>query len=211
MYKLYWDVGKASLAPHALLEEIGAPYELVRIDTDKGEQHQPWYLKINPNARVPTLDHDGRIFSETAAIMLYLTDLHPDAKLAPLLGDPSRALYLQWMVYLTNTAQEALMCWFHANYYAPDASSQAAVKEMSLRRIDAILQKVNGVLSPYLLAHQFTAADLFLVMLCRWTRNLERPATEYQNLGTLVQFVIERPAWKRMMLAECITWTSNAI
>ena len=211
MYTLYWDVGTASMAPHAMLEEIAAPHKLLRVNTDKGEQHNSWYLKINPNARVPTLDHNGQIFYEAAAITLYLADLHPEAELAPPIGDPVRALYLQWMAYLTNTAQEAMMCWFHAEYYAPDASSQMAVRAMSLRRADVIFQKLDNTLAPYLLGQRFSAADLFLVMLCRWTRNFEKPATTYSNLKRLVDLVVERPAWMRMMQVEGITWKTNSI
>jgi glutathione S-transferase len=210
MYRLYWDIGKASMAPHAVLEETGAPHELVRVDTDKGEQHSAWYLKINPNARVPTLDHDGRITFETAAIILYLADLHPQAKLAPAIGDAARGLYLQWIAHLTNTVQEALMCWFHADYYAPDAASRAAVKAESVHRLAAIWQKLDGVLAPYLLGPCFSAADLFLVMLCRWTRNMEKPAMCYPNLMRAVELVTARPAWQRMMQAEGITWANNA-
>ncbi|HEX6121137.1 MAG TPA: glutathione S-transferase N-terminal domain-containing protein, partial [Dongiaceae bacterium] len=59
MYKLYWSPGSANMTPHALLEEIGAPFELIEVDLDAGKQHNPDYLKLNPHARVPTLVYDG--------------------------------------------------------------------------------------------------------------------------------------------------------
>ena len=209
MYRLYWDAGTAAMAPHAVLEEIGAAHELVRVDTDKGEQHSDWYRKINPNTRVPSFEHDGRVMYESAAIVLYLADLHPQAGLAPAIGDPSRALYLQWMAYCTNTVQEALMAWHHSEHYAPDEASRAAVKANAPRRLAALWQKLDGIVGPHLLGERFTAADIYLVMMCRWSRKLEKPATTYPNLKRLVDLVTARPAWQRMMAAEGIDWAGD--
>ena len=58
MYKLYFAPGSAAMAPHAMLEDIGAPFELIRVDIKTGEQHSADYLKLNPHARVPTLVYD---------------------------------------------------------------------------------------------------------------------------------------------------------
>jgi len=127
MYKLYYESGAASMAPHAVLQEIGAPHELVLVDTGKGEHRGAAYLKLNPNGRIPTLDHDGMIMYESAAICLYLSERHPDAKLMPAVGAPRRGHFLQWLTFLTNTVQEASMQWFHPDYYADDAAAQQAV------------------------------------------------------------------------------------
>jgi glutathione S-transferase len=51
MYKLYWSPGSANMTPHALLEEIGVPFELIEVDLDAGKQHNPDYLTLNPHAR----------------------------------------------------------------------------------------------------------------------------------------------------------------
>ncbi len=58
------DPGSANMAPHAVLEEIGAAHELVRVDIDRGEHRDAAYWKLNRNARVPTLAHDGMIMYE---------------------------------------------------------------------------------------------------------------------------------------------------
>ena len=55
MYKLYFAPGSAAMAPHAMLQDIGAPFELIRVDTKAGEQRSADYLKLNPHARVPTV------------------------------------------------------------------------------------------------------------------------------------------------------------
>jgi glutathione S-transferase len=95
MYKLYWSPGSANMTPHAMLEDIGAPYELIKIDTSKGEQRSAEYRKVNPHARVPTLVYDGgKIMYEAAAISLFLTERHPEAGLAPAPGHADRGPFL---------------------------------------------------------------------------------------------------------------------
>ena len=144
MYKLYWDPGSAAMAPHAVLEETGAEHELVLIDCEKGEQRGAAYKKLNPNARVPTLDHDGMIMFEWAAICLYLCERHPGAKLMPAAGSHHRGLFLQWMAFLTNTVQETLMQIHHADYYAPDASCQQAVLRHAVGKLDKLWQRLDA-------------------------------------------------------------------
>ena len=97
LYRLYWDRGSANMAPHAILCEIGAAFELVRVDTSAGAQRDPAYLALNPNARVPTLVHGDRVIYESAAIVLSLCERHPEAGLMPLPGEPDRHAFLQWL------------------------------------------------------------------------------------------------------------------
>jgi glutathione S-transferase len=207
MYTLYWDTGTAAMAPQAVLEEVGAPHKLVRVDTEKGEHRSADYLKINPHARVPALAENGIVMYESAAICLYLADRHPEARLAPAPTAPARAHYLQWMMYLTNTVQEALMHWFHPeNYGPPDAA--AAIKLEAARRLDRMWAFLDGELSkkgPYLLGETFSTPDIFLTMLTRWTRNMEKPAGTYANVRRLVERVRARPAYQRMLAAQEIT------
>ena len=207
MYKLYWDPGSAAMAPHAVLEEIGAAHELVLIDTEKGQQRSPEYKKLNPNARVPTLDHDGMIMFESAAICLYLCERHPEAKLMPEAGAPNRGLFLQWLTFLTNTVQEALMQWHHSDYYADDDACRHAVKAHSEKKLDKLWQQLDAALGrdgPYLLGDQFSVADIYLAMLSRWTRNQAKPAVTHPNVKRCVELVKARPAYQRMLRAQGI-------
>ena len=117
MYRLYWDRGSANMAPHAVLRELGAPFELVRVDISNAENRAPAYLAINPDARVPTLIDGDRYLYEAAAIVLYLCGKHPPDGLMPLPGEAGRERFLQWLFYLTNTMQEELQHWWHADNY----------------------------------------------------------------------------------------------
>lgn len=205
MYKLFASPGSAGMAPHAALEEIGAPYEFVLVDTDKGEHRRPEYLKLNPNARVPTFMDGERAMYEAAAILLYLADKHPSAGLAPAPGSPERMLFCQWLMYLTNTVQEAYMHFFHADYFAASAAARAEVKATAEARLERMWGNVDAGLAacgPYLAGEAFSGADLFLHMLSRWSRSTARPAWTWPRIGDLVDRVKLRPAVRRMMAQE---------
>src|SRR5881392_1463700 len=87
MLKLYYAPNTCALASHIALEEAGASYETVRLNFKNEEQRKPDYLRINPKARVPSLVTDRGIITETPAILIYIAQSFPAAKLAPL-GDP---------------------------------------------------------------------------------------------------------------------------
>ena len=88
MYTLFYFPGNASLMPHMLLRELGAPFELKLVDRASNAQGSAGYLKLNPTGKIPVLIHEGQAIYETAAIALYLADRHPEARLAPAFGAP---------------------------------------------------------------------------------------------------------------------------
>ena len=173
MYKLYFAPGSAAMAPHAMLEEIGAPFELIKVDTKTGEQHSADYLKLNPHARVPTLIYDGdRVMYESTAICLFLADRHPEIAFVPKSDGKDRGLFLQWMAYLTNTLQESCMHWWHPEKFVDGDSEQAAVKRKAEQRtaemfrfLDRAAREVGTVSVRFDLLH--------LRLLCRDARTLD--------------------------------------
>jgi len=208
MYKLYWSPGAANMTPHAILEDIGAPFELIKVDLDAGQQRDPNYLKLNPHARVPTLIYDdGKVMYESAAISLFLTERHPDARLAPLPGDPDRALFLQWMAHLTNTVQEALMHYWHPDFYIEGEQRQPELKQAGEQRVGKHFAFIDSQLAergPFLCGPKLYVCDYFAAMLVRWTRLMASPAHTRPRLNKLVRGVMERPGYARMLKAEGI-------
>src|SRR5882724_8842950 len=87
MLKLFYSPGSCAVASHITLEEAGAQYETVRLDFPAGEQRKPEYLAINPKGRVPALATDRGVLTETPAILAFVAQSFPDARLAPL-DDP---------------------------------------------------------------------------------------------------------------------------
>ncbi len=213
MYTLFWAPGTAAMAPHAALEEIGAPHKLVKVDLKSGEHRKPEYLKLNPKGRVPVLVEGDRTTSESAAILMHLADRHPEAKLAPAVGTPERARYYQWLLYLTNTVQPTIIEFFHPDWTFEDPAHQAALKASAEKRVGAMFDYIDAELAkggPYLTGPTFYACDLFLAMLTRWTRYFARPAYQCPNVKRLTDLVKARPAMERMMAAQGITHVEKA-
>ena len=107
MLKLYYAPGTCALATHIALEEAGAKYEAVRLNFKTEDQKKPDYLKINPKARVPSLVTDRGIITETPALLIYVAQTFPAAKLAPL-DDPYALAKVQaFNSYLCSTVHVA--------------------------------------------------------------------------------------------------------
>lgn len=204
MYTLFFSPGAAGMAPHGMLQEIGAAHRLVEIDMKAGAQRAPDFLKISPNGRVPALlDGDLAIF-ESAAIVMHLADKHPEAGLAPPPGTAERAAYYQWLVFLTNTVQETFMGYFYPGRYVTDEAAMAHVKATAVERLQPFFAILDGKLAdgPYLLGARYSAADIYLLMLARWSRNMPKPAATYPNIKRCLDLVRARPAIERMFQVE---------
>jgi glutathione S-transferase len=206
MYRLWWAPGTAAMAPHAALEEIGTPHELVRVDIAAREHLGDAYRKLNPNGRVPTLANGDFVMSEAAAIILYLADRHPASKLLP--GDANaRGRAQQWLVHLTNTVQQTFIEFYHPDWYLADVQQATALKESAEARLNGLWQRIDDALAhdgPYLAGATFSAADLYLHMLNRWSRNCRRPAWTWPHIKANIDLVRARPAVRRMMAAQDI-------
>jgi glutathione S-transferase len=206
MYRLYYDVDVASLAPHFLLHEAGAPYELVLVDREKGAQHDPGYLRLNPHARIPTLVDGDLVLWESAAICLHLCDRHPETGLAPPLGSNERSHFYKWLVYLTNTLQAAFMIYYYPQRAAESEAARAEVKRVMAPRIAAMLRTIDREIGdgPYLLGAAPSAADHYLLMLAGWSKPDIVDVMTLPALARLIRAMVARPAVAATYAAEGI-------
>lgn len=212
MITLHYNPGSASLAAHIVLVEAGADFELRLVDIEQGAHRSPQYLALNPNGRVPVLVEGDRVIYESAAICLHLADTHPLAKLAPPLGSDERAQFYQWLMWLTNTLQATLIDHFYPHRKVEAGNEEGARQVRSqareqavvlLRSLDARLASCGG---PWLLGAQYTVADAYAFMLCRWTRNFPaHPARDFVHIAPWLQRVHQRPAVQRVLAAEELT------
>jgi glutathione S-transferase len=209
MYQLHYFPANANAAPHMLLEEIGANYDLVLVDRASNAQKSREYLEINPNGRIPTLVDGGLIVSEAAAIMLHLVDQHADAGLAPDVGTPERAKFYQWLTFLTNSLQEELMIWQYPDRLASsDTAAAETVKRGAEARANTFLDVIEDHLAtngPLFLGNRLSAVDFYLVMLSRWARPMERPPRSRPNIAKLLDRVTALSSVRRAYEREGIT------
>ena len=206
MATLHYFPGNASLAPHIVLEELGAPYELALVDRAAGAHKSPAYLKLNPNGLIPVWVDGDLVLYETAAICLHLADTYPAAGLAPPLATPERAHFMKWLMWLTNTLQATLIVYFYPERWADDESAIAQVKAHAEARVTPLLDQLEAQLAshggPWLLGDAYGAVDPYAFMLCRWTRGFARPARSLPALGAYLARMLERPGVRRVMENE---------
>jgi glutathione S-transferase len=201
---LYYAPGAASFLVHWLLIEVDAPYELRLVDTAARQQKTPGYLALNPNGVVPTLVIDGKPRYEAAALAMLLADRHSRAGLAPAFDAPQRADYVQWMFNLANMVQPLFRQWWYPGEPAGEANADA-LRAHCAPRIEAQWQRIDDHLAaygPYLLGKDISAADFYLTMLMRWSRNMPKPATGWPHLAALAKTMKARPSFARLYAEE---------
>jgi glutathione S-transferase len=201
MLKLYYSPGSAALAPHIVLEEIGADYEPVRIDFGAGQQRLPEYLAINPKGRVPSLVTDRGILTEAPAILAYLAQSNPRAGLAPL-DDPFAFAQAQaFNCYICATVHVAHAHGPRGNRWADDPAAQEAMKRKVPETMGQAFALVeDGMLEgPWVLGDTYSVCDAYLFTAARW---LERDGVDLSPLPRVLDHrarMRERPAVQRVL------------
>jgi len=208
MIQLHYHPGNASMAPHLLLEEIGLPFELKRVDRANLAHKSPDYLRLNPNGLIPAMTDGELVLFETAAILLHLADTHPAAQLMPALGTTDRAHAYKWLMWLTNTLQPALIAYFYPERWVAEGNTAGAgeVKARAEARVGELLDILATEFTrhggPWTLGERYSALDPMTFMLCRWTRGFGHPARERPVLAAFLARMAQRPALQRVMTTE---------
>jgi glutathione S-transferase len=206
MYTLYGSPSTAGTAIHWMLLELDVPFEAILLDFDKAEHKTPDYLALNPDGVVPTLIVDGAPITQMAGIATLLAERHPEAGFAPALGTIERAEYLSWTLWLANSFQPNFRAWFYPHEPA-GGEAQDAVKAAARQRIEAGLARLDARLADrdYIVGDHFTTVDLLATILCRWTRNMPKPATAWPNLKRYLDAIRQRPALREVHAREGLT------
>jgi len=177
---------------HWMLEEVGAPYRVELLSFEKGDTKKPAYLAVNPMGKIPAIVHRGTVITECGAIITYLADAFPAAKLAPATDESARGTYLRWMFFGQGCVEPAIIDRMLAR---PAADRPAA---LGYGNYDDVVHAVEKALSPgpYILGSRFSAVDVYVgsqLGFGMMTKSLEpRPRfLEYVNL------LSQRPAHKR--------------
>ncbi len=206
MIQLHYFPSNASMTPHMVLEELGVPYELVLVDRTNNAHHSPEYLKLNPNGKIPVLVDGELVLYETAAITLHLADTHAGAGLAPPLGTPERAHFYKWLMWLSNTLQAEMPLYFYSDRWADTPEAAAALKRHAEVHITGMVDQLDAELArhggPWFLGERYSVLDPYVLMLCRWTRGMARPARTLPHLGPYLQRMLARPGVQRAYVQE---------
>ncbi len=197
MIKFYYNLAPNPTKVALCLEEMGLPYELVPVDTRKGEQHAPAFLAINPNAKVPAIvDGDVRVF-DSNAILLYLADR--EKKFAPLdTAGAARGDMLSWLMFIASGIGPFSGQSVHFRHAAPEP------KEYALNRYDFEAHRHWKLIedrlatSKYILGDEYSIVDMAF---WAWARLVpfvlgtgDATWSTYPNVKRLLDEISARPA-----------------
>jgi glutathione S-transferase len=203
MFKLYYAPGTCALASHIALQEAGATYTTERLDFKSNQQNSPEYLAINPKGRVPALVTERGILTETPAILVFIAQSFPQAKLAPL-DDPYTFAQVQaFNSYLCSTVHVAHAHKGRGYRWAADEASFADMKQMVPKSVGASFALIERDMlkGPWVMGDTYTICDPYLFTMAGW---LEGDSVDLSKLPKVIEQrnrMSERPA-VRKVLAE---------
>ena len=153
-----------------ILEEIGAPYELIQTTIAMDKPRPPEQLKLNPNGWVPVLVWGEKAMYECAAITVFLCDRHPEAQLAPAIDDTERSRYLQTLVYFSSSVQNAFQLSYYPDRFADTPADEPSAQRRGNRRLWETWRVINDQIGDnrWVLGERFSAVDIYLFMLTTW-------------------------------------------
>jgi len=196
MMKLYWAPRTRSLRALWVLEEAGAPYERVRLDLSAGEQRSAEFRAINPMAKVPALTDGPLSVAESGAICAYVAESHPEAGLAPPLGDPARGRYLQWLFFSPGCIEPALL--------VKSANASVRPEAAGFGDFDRVFDAVEAAVQPgsWLLGEKFSAADVMIGLDLHFGIDIFKLVPSRPALRAYVDRCLARPALQRAKAIE---------
>jgi glutathione S-transferase len=170
MMKLYYAAHTCALASHIALEDAGAEYSTVRIDFAAHEQRSPEYLAINPKGRVPALVTGRGILTETPAMLAYIAQSFPQARLAPL-DDPFAFAEAQaFNSYLCATLHVAHAHRMRGTRWADDPAAIEAMKRKVPDSVGACYELIESKMlrGPWVMGDSYTICDPYLFTVAQW-------------------------------------------
>lgn len=197
--KLYFAPGACSLSPHIVLREAGYAFDLEKVSlADKKTANGADYRAINPKGYVPALQLDnGEVLTEGPAIVQYLADGKPEAKLVPAAGTMERYRLIEWLNFISTELHKAFTPLFIPG--TPEETKQTLLNVIGNRLGFAEEQLKKH---EYLTGNQFTVADAYLFTVLSWTRYLQFDLGRWPAVQGYLQRIAARPAVRAAMMAE---------
>jgi glutathione S-transferase len=206
MIKLYYSPGACSLASHIVLEELGIAFEPVLVSLADGDHKRAEYLRVNPKGRVPTLNVDGKILTETVAILTYLGGGYAERGLWPK-ETWKQAEALSLMSWLSSTVHIAAAGIWRAERFSSDPAAKESINATGRENLMKYFVDIDQMLvgRSFAMGGQYGVCDPYLLVFYRWGNRLGIDMKTLFPVWTKhAQRVFSRPTVKRVFEAEGI-------
>ena len=204
MMKLYYAPHTCALASHIALEDAGADYSTVRINFAAHQQRSPEYLAINPKGRVPALVTERGILTETPAMLAFIAQSFPKAKLAPL-DDPFRFAEVQaFNSYLCSSVHVAHAHRMRGTRWADDPAAIEAMKRKVPDSVGACFELIEQKMlqGPWVMGDSYTVCDPYLFTLAQWMEADSVDIARFPKLRDHRHRMSERAAVRKAVAEE---------
>ena len=197
--KLYYSPGACSLASHILLREVGAEFELERVDNKaKKTESGADFWQINPKGYVPVLELDGgRRLTESPAILQYIADQHPASGMVPACGSFERNHMVEWLNFITSEVHKTFGTLFKDT--TPEEYRKISKENLSKRY--AYLEEHLRT-HQYLRGEKFSIADCYLFVVTNWLGRVGLDIDKWPCVKAYHQRIGARPKVREAMEAE---------
>src|SRR5664279_3723994 len=204
MLKLYYAPGTCAMASHIALQESGAAYTTERLDFKNNQQNSPEYLAINPKGRVPALVTDRGVLTETPAMLAFIAQSFPQARLAPLDDAFEFAKAQAFNSYLCSTVHVAHAHKTRGARWASYETSFAYMKRKVPQTMGACFSLIERDMlkGPWVMGEQYTICDPYLYTIGLW---LEGDSVDVSALPKVLDHrrrMSERPAVQKVLAEE---------
>jgi glutathione S-transferase len=205
-FRLYTRPGSGGFIAEVAFAMAGVPVD--KVDVARPDQAPGGaFRRINPVGQVPALVlPDGRVMTESAAICLYLAELHPLRGLGPTAGSSDRPDFLRWMFFLSSAHYPTLMRWYYPTRRTTDETGVEAVKAAVVAEAEELFEVVEAELAnrDWLVGRAMTIADVYLAMLVHWLPPHDRPRPEWVRIIDLCARVARDPVVAQLNLTHRI-------
>ena len=204
MLKLFYAANTCALASHIALEEAGAEYETVRLSFATSDQRKPEYLALNPKGRVPALVTDDGVLTETPALLVYIAQRFPQARLAPLDDPFALARAQEFNSYLCSTVHIAHAHRMRGYRWADEPEAIEAMKRKVPHAVGECFALIEREMlhGPWVMGEAYTICDPYLFTLAQWLEADGVDVAQLPNVAGHRRRMAERPAVKRALADE---------
>ena len=204
MLEIYYTPNTSALAPHIVLEEVGAAYKAIRIDFASSEQQGPDYLRINPKGRVPALVTASGVLTEVPALLVYLAQAHPAARLVPF-DDPFAFAQLQeFNSFICSTLHVAHSHRMRGYRWADDPQAIAAMQRKVPQSVGEAFDLIERYMfrGPWAMGETYTVVDPYLFTMAQWMESDGVDPQRFPRIQDHRDRMRARPAVQRALARE---------